>query len=154
MPVPINLVSRNPLQPSPQGSGLLDVSFLATHMPKEASDLSITLSDQDADHVMKIWLEARKLSKDTFDISKVNIDNKDILRLKSRGLIVGGTGQVTFTQKGKTVVKTMTLGESNKFLNSKKEKSYTEILASMSKRGKKGYRIASTYDEYSHLLSL
>jgi len=157
MPIPIGLVNRNTLAPAQESalSGMLDVSFLANHMPqKEASDFTVTLSDRDADHVMDIWLHAKQLGKDTFNIAELGIDNKDIIRLKSRGLIVGGVGQVSFTNKGRTVVKTMTLGENNKFLKSRKKKSYTEILASMDKRGKKGYRMAGVFDENSHLLKL
>jgi len=154
MPVPINLVSGNPSEKRQQGNGLLDISFLANYMPKEASDFSVALSDQDADSVMDIWLHAKKVDSETFDLSDINIESRDVIRLKSRGLIVGGANQIKFTQKGKTVVKTMTLGENNSFLKNKKEKSYTEILASMDKRGKRGYRMASVYDEHSHLLSL
>jgi len=152
MPVPIQLVN-GPTEKI-KSDGLLDVSFLAHHMPKEASGLSCGVTDSDADSVMKIWLNAKKIDNETFEIKSMNIDNQTIIRLKSRGLISGGTDNVKFTSRGKGVVKTMSLGESNHFLSKRKEKSYTEILASMDKRGKKGYRIASdgVYSEYSHLL--
>jgi hypothetical protein len=156
MPLPINLISRNPSEENPKNNNLLDVSFLASnlHQQKEASDYSFGLSDRDASHVMNIWLHGKKIGKDQFDLSDVDIDNKDVLRLKTRGLISGGTKEIKITNKGKSVVKTMALGESNKFLNNRKEKSYTEILASMDKRGKRGYRIAGIYDENSHLINL
>jgi len=154
MPVPIGLVNGKPNRP--ESKGLLDISFLAQHIPtKEASNISITLSDKDAEALMKIWLNAKKVDNDTFVVEEsVGLKNKDLLRLKSRGLISGGTEKVKFTSKGRTVISTMALGESNNFLKNKKEKSYTEILASMNKKGKKGYRIASVYDENSHLLNM
>jgi len=154
MPVPIQLVN-GPTEKI-KSDGLLDISFLANHMPKEASGLSYGVTDSDADNVMNIWLNAKKIDNETFEIKSMDIDNQTIIRLKSRGLISGGTDNVKFTSRGKGIVKTMSLGESNNFLNKKKEKSYTEILASMDKRGKKGYRIAAdgVYSEYSHLLTM
>lgn len=160
MPVPISLVNNNP-HPEKPYSGLLDVSFLA-NLPKEASTHSVFLSDKDANDVMKIWLNAKKISKDIFAVkSLADVDNNTILRLKSRGLISGSDDSVKFTQKGRAVVKTMTLGESNNFLKQRKPKSYNEILASMDKRGKGGFRIAEKedgsktgiFDEYSHLMT-
>jgi len=151
MPIPIGLV--NPQRDKPESNGLLDISFLANLPSVEASNGFITLADQDAEDLMKIWLHAKKIDKDTFVIAKeMKVSNKDILRLKSRGLISGGTEKVKFTPRAKTVISTMTLGENNTFLEKKKEKSYSEILASMDKRGKAGFRMASVFDENSHLL--
>jgi serine protease inhibitor len=65
----------------------------------------------------------------------------DIIRLKSRGLITGGVNEVNFTKRGKIVITTMSLSEPNKFQTNATEKSYKEILASMDKKNKKGYRI-------------
>ena len=153
MPIPIGLVSGQ--KDGPENNALMDVSFLFNHMnTKEASGLSRDVVDKDAADLMKIWLHAKKINKDTFAIKGIDLDNKDLLRLKARGLVSGGTDSVKFTSKAKTVILTMALGENNDFLKNKKEKSYTEILASMDKRGKKGYRIASMFDENSHLLNL
>lgn len=153
MPIPIGLVNGTTERPS--SNALLDISFLANEIPtKEASAAGIKLADKDAEDLMKIWLHAKKTSKDTFLIESMEMDNKDLLRLKSRGLISGGTGEVRFTPKAKTVITTMTLGENNKFLEKKKEKSYSEILASMDKRNKAGFRIAMVFDENSHLINL
>jgi hypothetical protein len=154
MPIPIGLVTRNTLQPNFSGYGLLDISFLATHMPKEAGNISTTVADKDADALMKIWLHAKKSDKDKYDVVDIDLDNKEILRLKSRGFISGSSKEIKFTSKGKTIISTMSLGESNSFLKSKKNKSYTEILASMNKKGKKGYRIAGVFDENSHLIGM
>jgi hypothetical protein len=134
----------------------LEISFLSNSLSKESSFGSTMVSDKDADDVMKIWLNAKKIDQDTFEIKSINIDNNVLLRLKSRGLISGSTETIKLTSKGKSVIKTMSLGESNNFLKKRKEKSYTEILASMDKRGKKGYRIAESnvFSEHSHLITL
>ena len=153
MPIPIQLVN-GPTEKI-KSDGLLDISFLSNYMPREASSTSYGVSDSDADNVMKIWLNAKKIDNETFEIKSMDMDNQTIIRLKSRGLISGGTDNIKFTSRGKGIVKTMSLGESNNFLSKRKEKSYTEILASMDKRGKKGYRMAGdcVYSEYSHLIN-
>jgi len=153
MPIPIATVGSQPEEV--ENNHFLDFSFLANHVPvKEASFNSVVLADQDADQLMKIWLKSEKVAKDTFRISSSEIDNKDLLRLKSRGFLCGGIDEVKFTAKAKTVISMMALGESNNFLKNKKDKSYSEILASVSKKGKKGYRMAEAYDENSHLINL
>lgn len=152
MPIPIGLVSGH--EDQPERSGLLDISFLANSHPIKEASIPHSLADNDANALMKIWLEAKKVGNDTFDLDKLDMSNKELIRLKTRGLVSGGTSRVTFTAKAKTVICTMTLGESNNFLKDKKEKSYTEILASMDKRGKAGFRTAEVYDENSHLLNL
>jgi len=146
MPVPIGLVNGKP-EP-PENNSFLDMSFLANLPPTvEASNSSFELPDKDASDLMEIWLKAKKIDKDTFMINEnVDLNNKDLIRLKARGLIKGGTEKISFTPRAKTVITTMTLGENNAFLNKKKEKSYSEILASMDKRGKKGFRTASTFN--------
>jgi hypothetical protein len=153
MPIPIGLVNQNTLQTEPQAEGLLDISFLANHIPKEASDFSVTVADKDANVLMEIWLNAEKSSNETYKVANIDVANKELIRLKSRGLLSGNTNEVKFTEKGRKVISTMSLGENNLFLKNRKDKSYTEILASMNKRGKKGYRIACVFDEHSHLVS-
>ena len=152
MPIPIGLVNGTP--EAPENRGMLDISFLANHVPtKEASASMATLADKDAKDLMNIWLKAEKLDNDTFALNdEVGIVNKDLIRLKARGFLSGGTDKVKFTPRAKTVISTMALGENNNFLQKRKEKSYSEILASMDKKGKKGFRIA--FDENSHLLNL
>ena len=44
-------------------------------------------------------------------------------------------------RKGKRVIKTMALGETSSFLQKKENKTYSEILASMNKKNKPGYRM-------------
>ncbi|MFO8110795.1 MAG: hypothetical protein R6U17_09815, partial [Thermoplasmata archaeon] len=112
-----------------ESKGLLDVSFLANYQQegqehKKAGCLSVAVSNTDADDLMEIWLHADKKGKDTFDVSPIKMSNKKLLRLKSRGLLSGGTDQVKITPKGRTVVSTMALGENNKFLKRKQENNY------------------------------
>lgn len=63
------------------------------------------------------------------------------MRLKAHGFLTGSSDEVKFTTKAKTVITTMALGETNALTKMVKKKSYTEIIASMSLKGKKGYRI-------------
>lgn len=140
MPVPIGLVGGG-ISQQPSNNGLLDASFLVHNIPAEDDGINVVASNKNADDLMKIWLNAKRIGNDTLELKGLDIDNRDLIRLKARGLITGGMDTVKLTQKGKSVVSTMSLGESNAFLKKKKNKSYTEILASMDKRNKKGYRI-------------
>jgi hypothetical protein len=153
MPLPIGLVGEKSVKPE---HTMLDISFLASYAPTivEADKGSTTYADKDADDLMKIWLHAEKVDNETFIVNEgTKLDNKDILRLKARGLISGGSDKIKFTTKAKNVIKTMALGESNRFLEVKKNKSYSEILASMDKRNKPGYRVPK-YSSTSYLLDL
>ena len=60
--------------------------------------------------------------------------------MKTVGLIAGSGEEMKFTERGKRIIMTMALAEDSKFEKVKKDKSYHEILASMNKRGKAGYR--------------
>ena len=64
------------------------------------------------------------------------------------------TEEVKLTNKAKAVITTMALGENNAFTKMQKKKSYTEIIASMDKRGKKGFRMAKVYDGKENLINL
>ena len=156
MPVPINPAGRFVDQNERRESGL-DVSFLASILPeieKESSKQIITASDKDAGVLMKIWLNANKIEKDTYQITpEMDISSSDVMRLKTRGLLTGKTDEVKLTPRAKTIVSTMALSESNKFLGEKKQKNYSEILANNDKRGKKGYRVPK-FAADSHLLNL
>ena len=70
------------------------------------------------------------------------------------GFLTGGVDEVKLTRSGKIVITTMALGEVNSFAKAKQQKSYTEILASMDKRGKKGYRIPKYAANTSNNLKL
>jgi len=154
MPVPINPAGRSVYD---KRDSVIDISFLATYLPeieKESSKEIITASDNDAGVLMKIWLKADQIGKDTFKITpELEITSSDVMRLKTKGLLTGKIDEVKMTPKGKVVVSTMALAENNKFLGEKKQKSYSDILASNDKRGKTGYRIPK-FAADSHLLNL
>lgn len=120
----------------------VDYSFLAKSLPEKSSKKIVTASDSDAKTLMEIWEKAEKDGAYFKISSKIDVSYRDIMRLKTNGLLTGTNDRVQLTERAKQVIKTMVLGENNAFLKSQKQKSYTEIMASMDKRGKKGYRIA------------
>lgn len=145
MPIPINPVGDNTNQNRSAEKTLIDYSWLFSNIPEineKASKKIVTASDKDAEMLMELWLHSEKKDESTFKVNKeTKLSSQDIIRLKSHGLICGGSEDLKLTGRGKAVITTMVLGESNNFLKNQKSKSYTEILASMSKKGKKGYRI-------------
>jgi len=156
MPVPINPVGSDSNGKDKDFSGLqMDYSWLSGITPKAESNKKIvTASDKDADVLMQIWLTAEKTKESTFKIiDNTKVSSQDVIRLKSHGLLTGGTDEVKLTPRGKLVITTMALGENNGFLKNQKSKSYTEIMASMSKKGKPGYRMP-TMGSNSHLIRL
>ena len=147
MPIPIKPISD---QENDKYSGIsfqVDYSMLVNRVPeiKAISDKRIvTASDGDAKILMEIWTNAEK-ENDFYKISSdVKVSYRDIMRLKTNGLLTGTNEKVQLTDRAKSVIRMMVLGENNKFLKVKKDKSYTEIMASMDKRGKKGYRIVGS----------
>ena len=135
MPIPIH-------NPNKEEINNIDYSFLLKSIDN-ASKKKVTASNHDADLLMNIWKLGDKKDNYTYDVKALNLTSRDLMRLKSIGLVKGTNKEVVLTDKGKTVIKTMTLGESNRFGMERKQKSYTEIMASISKRGKSGFRIAS-----------
>jgi len=125
----------------------IDYSILFTHPVSQKK--TIIASNQDASILFELWKKGEKIEEDTIKISDSNIATKDIIRLKTLGFLTGDTNVVKFTKKGKIVITTMALGEPNQFEKNKQDKSYTEILASMNKKGKKGFRIASSDPKFS-----
>ena len=142
MPLPIGKIndeSRGAVTEAGAGSSGIDYSFL-TNAPKK-DGLKVLASNKDADLLVEIWNETEKIDDDNYKIkadSKISMDT--IQRLKYQGLISGDSKKLSFTGRAKTIITTMALGENNKFLKEQKQKKYTEILASMSVKGKKGYR--------------
>jgi len=141
MPVPIKPIKDK------EENNYMDYSFLASIVLKEQSNKKvITASDSDAKLLYEIWCNSEKKGENTYKISSAN--SNDIVRLKTKGFLSGDINSINFTKKGKTVITTMALAEPNKFEKKRQEKSYTEILASMNKRGKKGYRSAAGTVEF------
>ena len=140
----------------PDDKYVMDYSFLSNLTPNtiQAGNKTVTASDKDATLLMDLWLNGDKKATDVYQINDtVKISSRDVIRLKTRGFLTGGTTDLHITNRGRAVITTMTLGESNNFLKNKKEKSYTEILANVSKKGKSGYRMP-TFASTSHLLRL
>ena len=135
-----------PLQPNGnKDAPQIDYSFLFPgnqQPPEQKSSRIVTASNKDADLLMELWLTSEKKEDGTIKIPHdARFSSNDILRLKTHGLVTGGTDEIQFTNRGRIVITTMVLSENNRFLKNQKSKKYTEILASMNKKGKKGYRM-------------
>ena len=135
MPIPIH-------NPNQEQNTNIDYSFLLKRVD-DASKRTVTASNRDADLLMDIWKLGNKKDNTTFDVKELDLTQRDLMRLKQIGLVAGNKQELVLTEKGKNIIKTMTLGESNRFGMERKQKSYTEIMASISKKGKSGFRIAS-----------
>lgn len=136
MPIPIR-----PMQGQQEDSNkYVDYSFLAKQVIRNDKK-KVTASNKDADILMKIWLSGKDNNDKYLISSDLGLDSRDIMRLKTYGLVTGDGNEVRFTERGKKVITVMALGEGNKFEKSRSDKNYLEILASMDKRGKNGYRI-------------
>jgi len=155
MPVPIRL-NHSP-EKSEVSNLAIDYSFLLQQQPYPSqTSRQVTASNADAALLFELWTQARKLSdrENSFRVD-ASVDPQAILRLKSRGFITGGVNEIKFTERGRKIVVTMALGETSRFAkDADKDKSYTEILASMDKRGKKGYRIPKYAANTSNCLRL
>lgn len=138
MPLPIKTVSDQERN-SEKNNYNVDMSFLFS---KPSDRKKITASNRDAEALMKIWSEAKSKGNNVYDLENCCVDKRDFMRLKVNGFVEGSSDSFRITSRGKKIITVMTLGESNRFLKSKKEKSYTEILAS-TKTNKGNYRIAN-----------
>lgn len=147
MPIPIRFVKDEE-----KGNIGVDYSMLLTQPIQK----TITASNKDASLLFELWEKSEKSNKP--NVVKIDpsskISSSDILRLKSMGLITSNQNEIEFTKKGRIIITTMSLGESSNFEKNKKKKSYTEILASMSKSNKKGYRTPKFASNNSNNLNL
>jgi hypothetical protein len=144
MPVPIKPISDEGYSGNISN---MDYSFLITDniTPPQKK---IVASDKDADLLFKIWEIGKSQGDNTICLgADSDISQTDLLRLKSKGFLVGDSEKIKLTKRGRVVITTMALGEPNKFEVARRPKKYTEILASMDKRGKRGYRMASENPE-------
>lgn len=145
MPVPIKYVPDLPREDKNNG---IDYSFLFSQpSPKK----TVTATNKDASLLFELWSKCER--EENSDSLKINasmaINPKDILRLKTMGFLTGVGENLSFTKKGKIVITTMALGEESQFDKRATQKSYTEILASMNKRGKKGFRVAGSDPKFA-----
>jgi len=136
MPVPIRSIPDQQIEKNYS----IDYSFLLNGpSPKK----TVTASNKDADLLFELWSKGEKVSApNTVKISELsNFSKRDLTRLKTMGFIsTSNDGIVEITKKGKTVITTMALGEVSTYEKNSEPKKYTEILASMDKRNKTGYR--------------
>jgi len=134
----------------------MDFSILAPYVdkPVEGFKKLAAASNDDANLLFQVWSSSQKNEDgDSFKISS-DVSSKDILKLKTRGLISGGTDVIKFTKKGKMVITVMALSEPSKFEKLITGKKYNEILASMDKRGKPGYRAPKFASNNNNCLNL
>ena len=149
MPVPIK-----PIPDKGEPRNISDYAFLLNVPKGLPSKKKVQASNKDASLLFKIWAQGKKASEDSVKIKDLGISSRDIMRLKTMGFLTGGSEEVKFTKKGKIVITTMALGETSAFEKNKREKKYTEILASMNKKGKKGFRTPKFASCPSNLLNL
>ena len=154
MPVPIQLISPN-MKSDNEDNTFMDYNALLNAISgqkekiEKTSSKKVFANDKDAKTLVDLWLNGEKDDNNLYTVKNAKSD--DIERLKSRGFITEKNNKIYFTNKGSVVLTVMTLGENNKFMKNAKEKKYTEILASMDKRGKPGYRIPK-FSKLSHCL--
>ena len=130
-------------------SSSIDFSSLITNIgnPNDigSADLmgrmQLTASNRDADLLLDLWKNSNCENEKLSPKPEYQVDNSDIIRLKTNGLITGDVASINLTKRGKKVITVMLLGEPNNFEQKKQKKNYHEILASMNKKGKTGYRI-------------
>lgn len=134
MPVPIHKNKND--------NSFIDYSVLLNYSIP-VSNKKVIASNRDAGLLFQIWSKGKRKNNKILLDDILNISSSDIIRLKTNGFLIGNTKELEFTRKGKSIITTMSLGEQNAFEKKKQPKTYTEILASLDKRGKRGYRIAS-----------
>ena len=90
----------------------------------------------------ELWSSAERSEKTPNMLKKSEAFNKgEISMLRAAGLIEDRGDKIRITDKGQEIITVMCLSEASSFEDKRQRKSYTEILASMPKRGKPGYRI-------------
>jgi len=140
MPIPIRPIPDQ-TRDDKNSSGV-DYSFLSNYFTSKPQNKKIvTASNKDASMLFEIWRKGEKSEGNSIKVADCKIDNQEILRLKTMGLITGGADTIRITERGKRVITVMALGEVNRFEKSKQDKPYNEILAGLSKKDKPGYRI-------------
>ncbi|MFA5312534.1 MAG: hypothetical protein WC375_04325 [Methanomassiliicoccales archaeon] len=138
MPVPI----KGKYAGQSESPFALDYSILLNQITeKSPTSRMVTASNEDASLIMDLWMTGERIDDKTIK-TKISLSGRDIARLKSNGFITTVTADtIKLTNKGAGVITTMVLSEPNRFAKNKKKKNYNEILASMSKKNKNGYRM-------------
>ena len=128
----------NPILPT--GSFDAGVSFLPTMSPEaimqmdllSSKTLTASVKDADAELLMKLWSGGKLTGKNSYSVPD-GFSKNELSRLKTSGLVVVNGNGVEFTQKAKNAIKTMVLGEQNKFMEKRQKKPYSLILAESKK---------------------
>lgn len=160
MPIPIKPI--NDKNSSYENNYVNDYSFLANYSPNSLinqnnnpnNKLKVQASNSDAEILMKLWLDSEKSNNKLSFSGRSNLSQREISKLKTYGFIVGSSNEFELTEKGKRVITVMALGETNNFEKNRKNKNYLEILASMDKKDKKGYRIPKFASNNSNNLKI
>ena len=143
MPIPIMPVNQQPdFDKLYDKNSLIDYSILNRYIEADPEKIKkgkmVEASNKDAELLMNVWKNCQK--KENKMVVAESVPDSDFQNLKSRGLLAGNKSDMEITALGKKILKTMVLGESNKFLQNKKKKSYKEILAENSNSIKKNAR--------------
>ena len=146
MPIPISLINDNYSSRSFDLSCLINSNSLldAVFDKKDTKENKkvVVASDTDASILMDIWKVGTKTGEYRYRNSS-NISENDFTILKQKGFIEGNRDNFSITWRGQRIIKHMTLAENNAFLKTKKQKKYTEIMASSVATKKTGYKLAS-----------
>jgi hypothetical protein len=150
MPVPIQKihdnVDRN--KTSSDGNFYIDYSPLLQNIPQNNKKV-VVASDEDAELLLRLWVSSQRVSDNVYNVKECKVSHDDILRLKAHGFLTGSSEEVKFTPKAKSIITLMALGEGNALQKNVKKKNYTEIMASMSLKGKSGYRVPKIAANYN-----
>ena len=150
MPIPImpvnveSLVKHEREQQIPLVDyGLIDVSGLPLLVEKKSnSDDLIKVSNFEAGLLFRLWNDSGAGPKDEGVSIPQTVTNNDVLRLKASGLIVGDTDKFTLTDRGRTVLTTMVLGEQNSFDRTSGTKKFQQIVAENKNKFSGGPRLS------------
>jgi hypothetical protein len=147
MPTPIKPV-KDDSSPKSAGSDnyFMDYSFLAdvdfaTYSP--VSKKFVTATNNDAKALYDLWEKGKHVGEENYKFEKAassqeaGLSQIEIARLKNMGFIEESSHYLTFTDKGKKLITTMTLSEPNRFELKAERKPYNEILANMTSKTKK-----------------
>lgn len=115
---------------SAMGLSDIQIQLLGLAEIEHSAAKKITVDSRDAEMIQEIWSnQDEKRLVGSEDIKKIkmsipeNIEDRDVIRMKTNGLIIGSGREVSLTSKGEKVLKDKILAQpSMDFLNRTKEK--------------------------------
>lgn len=108
----------------------IQIQLLGLAEIEHSAAKKITVDSRDAEIIQEIWdkQDEKRLSESN-DIKKIkmsvpdSIEDRDVIRMKTNGLIIGAGREISLTSKGEKVLKDKILSQpSMDFLNRTKEK--------------------------------